>query len=85
MILKRGILLLIEVIESHIFESTKQILNVIVGRRVAKRAMLLPPLSDELVSSQIWPRLHRRVNISLLWRLHQMNCLWKENVSTTLK
>jgi hypothetical protein len=48
-------------------------------------ATLRPPLSDELVLSQIWPLLHKRVNVSLLWRLRKVNRAWKKKVGTTLE
>lgn len=46
---------------------------------------LLPPLSDELVLTQIWPLLHQRVDVSLLWRLRRVNRSWKREVGTTLE
>lgn len=46
---------------------------------------LLPPLNDELVLHRIWPLLHRRVNVSLLWRLRRVNRAWKRKVGTTLE
>lgn len=68
-ILKRGNSVLIEVIECCIFERTEPTPSGFVGNRKVGGATLLPPLSDKLVFSQMWPRLHRRVKISLLWRL----------------
>ena len=76
---------MIEVIECHVFERTKQALSILAGRRVVEGAMFLPSLSDGLVFSQIWPHFHRRVNISFLWRLWRMNRAWKEGVGTTLE
>ena len=68
-ILKRGISILIEAIECRVFKRIEPASSRFVGNKKAEKATLLPPLSDELVFSQIWPRLHWRVNISLLWRL----------------
>lgn len=44
-----------------------------------------PPLSDDLVLRRIWPLLHRRVNISLLWRMRRVNRSWRENVAKSLE
>ena len=52
-ILKRGISVLIESIESCIFERIEPPPDRNAGRRRAGRATLLPPLSDELVFSHI--------------------------------
>lgn len=82
-ILKRGISVLIESIESCIFEWSESPLDRNVGRRRSGGATLLPPLSDELVFSHIWPRLHQKVNISLLWRLRRVSRAWKEGVGAT--
>ena len=49
------------------------------------RSTLLPPLSDELVLSRIWPLMHQRVNISLLWRLRRVNKAWKRKVGDSLE
>ena len=75
-ILKRGISVLIESIESCIFERVEPLPDRNVGRRSGE-ATLLPPLSDELVFLHIWPRLQQRVNISLLWRLRRVSRAWK--------
>ena len=84
-IFKQNISSLIEVIECHVFEKTEQALSVLAGRKIVKGVTLLPPLSDELVFSQIWPHFHWRVNISLLWRASMReSCLerrWRYNTS----
>lgn len=49
------------------------------------KATLLPPLSDELVLSRIWPLMHQRVNISLLRRLRRVNKAWKRKVGDSLE
>ena len=82
-ILKWGILVLIEAIECRVFERTDPAPSGFVRNRRAGRATLLPPLTDELVFSHIWPRLHRRLNISLLWRLRRVNRAWREGVGAT--
>lgn len=83
-ILKRGISFLIEAIECRVFQRTEQVQSKL-GSRVVDGATLLPSLSDELVFSQIWPRFHQIVNISLLWRLRQVSRAWREGVGTTLE
>lgn len=50
-----------------------------------RRRTLLPPLDDELVLKQIWPLLHKRINVSLLWRLRRVNRVWKERIETTIE
>ena len=82
-ILKRGISVLIEAIECRVFERTDPAPSGFVRNRRAGRATLLPPLTDELVFSHNWPRLHRRVNISLLWRLRRVNRAWRRGRSNT--
>lgn len=81
-ILKRGISVLIESIESCIFERVEPLPDRNVGRR-SGGVTLLPPLSDELVFLHIWPRLQQRVNISLLWRLRRVSRAWKKGVGAT--
>ena len=83
--LKRGISQLIELIEVRVFERSEQAPVVEVSKKVVREATLLPPLSDELVLERIWPLLHKRVNISLLWRLRRVSRAWKEGVGTTLE
>ena len=73
MMLRRGINQLIEVIEERVFDHSAHILR---ERSLSERvgaATLVPPLSDELVLERIWPLLHKRLNISLLWRLRRVN------------
>ena len=48
-------------------------------------ATSLPSLCDKLVLSRIWPLFHYRVNMSLLWRLRQVNRAWKDCVGGTLE
>lgn len=83
--LKRGISQLIELIEGRVFERGDRVADVRVARRAAEIATLLPPLSNELVLTRIWPLLHRKVNISLLWRLRRVSRAWRESVSMTLE
>ena len=82
-ILKRGISALIESIEGCVFEKSEPPLDRKVERGEVRGATLLPPLSDEFLFAHIWPRLHQRVNISLLWRLRRVNRAWKSGVETT--
>ena len=85
MMLKRGITLLIEGIEERVFE--RSVLSVSERDRngEVESATLLPPLSDRLVLERIWPLLHRKVNISLLWRLQRVNQAWRGKVAETLE
>lgn len=83
--LKRGLNQLIEVIEGRVFDKGSQTLNEGVDEEPVQGAKLLPPLSDEIVLNQIWPCLHREVNISLLWRRRRVSKAWKESVGTTLE
>jgi hypothetical protein len=70
--IKRGITQLIEAIEGRIFVRSEPV--VIAGRQGEElRRTLLPPLDDELVLRQIWPLLHKRVNVSLLWRMRRVS------------
>ena len=83
--LKRGITQLINAIEGRVFDRSGQSSSEGVRGRTVEAAKLLPPLSDEIVLTRIWPLLHRNVNISLLWRLRRVNRTWKESVATTLE
>lgn len=83
--LKRGITQLIDVIEERVFERNVQPLRERELEREIEPAMLLPPLSDRLVLERIWPLLHQRVNVSLLWRLRRVSRAWKENVARSLE
>lgn len=76
--LKRGIIQLIDVIEERVFERVVQPSTEGVQERRIEKSTLLPPLSDEIVLARIWPLLHQRVNISLLWRLQRVNWAWRE-------
>ena len=71
--LKRGISQLIEAIEERVFERSVQTPSEEVRERRVEKSTLLLPLSDEIVLARIWPLLHQRVNISLLWRLQRVN------------
>jgi hypothetical protein len=82
--IKRGITQLIEAIEGRIFVRSEPV--VIAGRQGEElRRTLLPPLDDELVLRQIWPLLHKRVNVSLLWRMRRVSRAWRERVGTTVE
>ena len=83
--IKRAATQLIEVIETWAFDASGQIPERREQEREVEGRTLLPPLSDELVLGRIWPLLHRRVNISLLWRLRKVNRAWKEKVGTTVE
>ena len=83
--LKRGICQLMDLIEGRVFEGGDRVADVRVVRRAAEIATLLPPLSTELVLTRIWPLFHRKVNISLMWRLRRVSRAWRESVSTTLE
>ena len=76
--LKKANTQLIEVIESVVFDGN----NPFAGERDREssegKSMLLSPLSDELVLSQIWPLMH-------LWRLRRVNRAWKRNVGSSLE
>jgi hypothetical protein len=66
MMLKKGITQLIEIVERRVFDVNVQTKRESGRESLTGEATLLPPLSDELVLSQIWPLLHKRVNVSLL-------------------
>ena len=83
--LKRGITYLIDAIEGGVFERVEQHLNREIQVRETGVATLLPPLSDELVYRRVWPLLHRKVDVSLLWRLRRVSRAWKESVATSLE
>ena len=85
MMIKRGVSQLIELLEKRVFDVGElPSWESAVGQRVEART-LLPPLIDELVFGQIWPLLHKRVNVSLLWRLRRVNRSWKATVATTIE
>ena len=73
MMLKQGITQLIDIVERRIFDVNVQAKEESSREKLIGEATLLPPLSDELVLSQIWPLLHKRVNVFLLWRLRKVN------------
>ena len=82
--IKHGISQLIETIEERIFVRSEPVARA--GESGGElRRTLLPPLDDELVLGRIWPLLHQRVNVSLLWRLRRVNRAWREQVSTTVE
>lgn len=83
--LKRGITQLIDAIEERVFERGAQASKDKVQEREIEKSTLLPPLSDEIVLARIWPLLHKRVNISLLWRLRRVNRAWRDGVATSLE
>ena len=56
--LKRGILQLIDAIESRVVDISGQSLSEGVRGRIVETTTLLPPLRDELVLTRIWPLLH---------------------------
>ena len=72
MIVKHGVTQMIETIEGLIFDTGVPVLRTVDQERDLERT-LLPPLDDELVMSRIWPLMHKRVNVSLLWRLRRVN------------
>lgn len=86
MMLKRGLSQVIEVIERRVFveinQTKKEERN---QREDGEKFTLLPPLSDQIVLSKVWPLLHERVNVSLLWRLRRVNKAWKRSVSNSLE
>lgn len=83
--MKRGITQLIEMIEKRIFDLSEQPSREREQEPEVEERTLLPPLSDELVLSRIWPLLHKRVNVSLLWRLRRVKRAWKRKVGTTVE
>lgn len=85
MMLKRGITQLIEGIEERVFESSAQSVDERNQEGDEEERTLLPPLNDDLVLGRIWPLLHRRVNVSLLWRLRRVNRAWREKVAGSLE
>jgi hypothetical protein len=83
---KRGVSQLIDALESRVFDRSDQTpKEKEVGAEPVVGATLLPPLSDELVLTKIWPLLHRRVNVSLMWRLRRVSRDWKKSVAQTLE
>lgn len=84
MMVRRGITQLMDAIEGRVFD-----LSVSTPREGGQGGelgrTLLPPLDDELVLKRIWPLLHRRVNVSLLWRLRRVSRSWKEKVGTSME
>ena len=85
MMLKRIITQLIEIVETRVFDVSGQEGRERKREKRSEEVTLLPPLSDELVLSRIWPRLHQRVNVSLLWRLRRVNRAWRKKVGATLE
>lgn len=85
MMLKRGITQLIERIEERVFERSAHPVSERNQEGEIEERTLLPPLSDELVLGRIWPFLHRRVDISLLWRLRRVNRAWRGKVAGSLE
>ena len=85
MMLKRAITQLIEIFENRAFEVNLCSVSESDQEVLKREATLLPPLSDEIVLSRIWPLLHQRVNISLLWRLRRVNRAWRVKVGTSLE
>ena len=88
MMMKRGISQLIERVEGRAFERGAHPVSERSRegeREGIEERTLLPPLSDDLVLGRIWPHLHRRVNVSLLWRLRRVNRAWRGKVAGTLE
>lgn len=86
MMLKRGLSQLIDVIERRVFVESNQTKKEEKSQRGGgEKVTLLPPLSDQLVLSKVWPLLHKQVNVSLLWRLRRVNKAWKRSVSNSLE
>ena len=83
--LARGITRLTEFVERRVFDVDIRSKRESDRDSLIGEATLLPPLSDELVFSQIWPLLHKKVNVSLLWRLRKVNRAWKKKVGTSLE
>lgn len=83
--IKRGISQFIEITEARVFVVSEQVAEEEFHRREVEGRILLPPLSDELVSERVWPHLQKKVNVSLLWRLRRVNRAWREKVGTTLE
>ena len=83
--LKKAITQLIEVVERGVFDVGTPMAGKSDQEKSEKKATLLPPLSDELVLSRIWPLMHQRVNVSLLWRLRRVNKAWKREVGDSLE
>ena len=83
--MRSGISQLIELIERRVFVSSEQTSIRVEQDLEGWERTLLPPLNDELVLHRIWPLLHKRVNVSLLWRLRRVNRAWKGKVGTTLE
>ena len=71
--------------EERVFVKSVQNLSEEEQRREAKTTSLLPPLSDELVLERTWPLLHKRVNISSLWRLRRVSRAWRESVARSVE
>ena len=82
--LRKGITLLIEVVEKSVFHVNDRISRGESRGRHIENAALLPPLSDEFVLTRIWPLLHQRVNVSLLWHLRRVNRAWNRSVGGSL-
>ena len=80
---------MIDAIEGKVFDCVEQVPRErdqgSDEERGVRSATLLPPLSDDLVNERIWPLLHRKTNISLLWRLRRVNRSWRENVAKSLE
>ena len=82
---KRAVSQLIEMIEVRVFHVSEQESERGEQKLEVEGRTLLPPLSDELMLGRVWPLLHRRVNISLLWWLRRVNKAWKRQVGTTVE
>ena len=83
--LMKGITVLIEVVEKRVFQVNGRLFPEEGRGRSIVNSTLLPPLGDELVLTRIWPLLHQRVNVSLLWRLRRVNRAWKRSVGASLQ
>ena len=83
--IRHGVSQLIDAIEGRVFEKSERPLSGELRSERVGSITLLPPLSDDLVITRIWPLLHKRVNVSLIWRLRRVNHAWKRSVSLTLE
>ena len=84
MMINRGITPIIEGIEDYVFVTSETKLRED-DRKEKLIGTLFPQLDDELVMRQIWPRLHKRVNVSLMWRMRRVSRAWKREIEKTIE